>query len=102
MPIFEKSSELPVSADEAFAWHCRPGAFQRLAPPWESIELLSSEGIEEGSRAVIKMNLGPFSKKWIAEHHDIIAGRQFQDLQVSGPFSKWNHTHSMNPVSADQ
>jgi len=102
MPIFEKSSELPVSADEAFAWHCRPGAFQRLAPPWESIELLSSEGIAEGSRAVINMNLGPFSRKWIAEHHDIIAGRQFQDLQVSGPFSKWNHTHSMNPVSADQ
>lgn len=102
MPIFEYSSELPVSADEAFAWHCRPGAFQRLAPPWESIELVSSEGVAEGSRAVIRMKLGPISKEWIAEHHDIIPGRQFQDLQVSGPFSKWDHTHRMEPVSAER
>jgi uncharacterized protein len=102
MPIFEKSSELPVSAEDAFAWHCRPGAFQRLAPPWESIELVSSEGVTEGSRAVIRMKLGPFCKKWIAEHHDIVTGRQFQDLQVSGPFSKWDHTHRMEPVSADR
>ena len=102
MPFFEKSSELPVSAEDAFAWHCRPGAFQRLAPPWESIELLSSEGVAEGSRAVIRMKFGPFSTKWIAEHHDIMAGRQFHDLQVSGPFSKWDHSHLINPVSADR
>jgi len=102
MSIFEKSSELPVSADEAFAWHCRPGAFLRLAPPWESIELLSSDGVSDGSRAIIRMKLGPFSKKWIAEHHDIIPGRQFQDRQVSGPFASWNHTHQLEPVSADR
>lgn len=102
MPTFEKSSELAVSADEAFAWHCRPGAFQRLAPPWESIELLSSEGVSEGSRATIRMKLGPFPKKWVAEHHDIIAGRQFQDQQISGPFAEWNHTHQLEPASADQ
>ena len=102
MSIFEKSSELPVSAEEAFAWHCRPGAFQRLAPPWESIELVSSDGVKEGSRAVIRMKVGPFSKKWIAEHHHIIDGRQFQDLQVSGPFAKWDHTHLMEPLSADR
>lgn len=102
MPTFEKSSELPVSAEEAFAWHCRPGAFLRLAPPWESIELLSSDGVAEGSRATIRMKIGPFSEKWIAEHHDIVEGRQFQDLQVSGPFSKWDHTHLMEPALGDR
>ena len=102
MTIFEKSTELPVSADEAFAWHCRPGAFLRLAPPWESIELLSSDGVAEGSRATIKMKVGPFSKKWIAEHHDIIEGRQFQDRQISGPFADWNHTHRMEPAAPDR
>ena len=102
MPIFEKSSTLAVSADEAFAWHSRPGAFQRLAPPWETVELLSSDGVSEGSRAVIRMKLGPIPKKWIAEHHGIIVGRQFQDRQVSGPFAKWNHTHCMEPVSEDR
>ncbi|MDA1165233.1 MAG: TIGR01777 family oxidoreductase [Planctomycetota bacterium] len=100
MPVFEQSSELPVSADEAFAWHCRPGAFQRLAPPWETIELISSEGVAEGSQATIRMKLGPIPKMWIAEHHGIIPGRQFQDIQLAGPFAKWEHTHRMEPVSA--
>jgi len=102
MPIFEKSSELSVSAEEAFAWHCRPGAFLRLAPPWESIELLASGGVSEGSRATIRMKLGPFARKWVAEHHDIIPGRQFQDLQISGPFAEWDHTHLLEPSSADR
>lgn len=102
MPVFEMSSELPVSAAEAFDWHCRPGAFLRLAPPWESIELESSDGIEEGARATIRMKLGPFSRKWIAEHHDIIPGRQFKDRQLTGPFSEWDHTHLLEPESSDR
>lgn len=102
MPVFEKSSELPVSAGEAFAWHCRSGAFLRLAPPWESIELISSDGVSEGSHATIRMKMGPLSKRWIAEHHDIVPGRQFKDRQVSGPFSSWDHAHVIEPVSENQ
>lgn len=102
MTNFEKSSELPVSAKEAFAWHCRAGAFLRLAPPWESIELLSSDGVSEGSQATIRMKLGPFSTNWVAEHHGIVEGRQFQDRQLSGPFAEWDHTHLMEPSSADR
>lgn len=99
MPIFEQSSDLLVSAEQAFEWHCRVGAFQRLAPPWESIELLSSEGVSEGSQATIRLKMGPFSRKWVAEHHDIIPGIQFRDTQLSGPFAKWEHTHRLEPLS---
>ena len=48
------------------------------------------------------MKVGPFSKKWIAEHHDIIEGRQFQDRQISGPFADWNHTNRMEPAAPDR
>ena len=33
------SSPLPVSVEDAFAYHERPGALQRLVPPWESVEV---------------------------------------------------------------
>lgn len=98
MPVFEKSLELPVSADEAFAWHCRPGAFQRLGPPWESIELLKAARVVEGSQARFRIKLGPIPRTWVAEHRDITPGRQFMDVQVSGPFAKWEHTHRMEPL----
>ncbi len=102
MPVFEKSTELPVSAQVAFDWHCRPGAFERLAPPWESIELLSTAGVVDGGIARLRMTVGPLSKLWIAEHCNIVPGRSFCDVQRSGPFARWEHTHSLEPVSDDR
>ena len=31
---YSRSIELPVSAEDAFRWHERPGALQRLIPRW--------------------------------------------------------------------
>ena len=33
--VIERTSTLPASVDEVFAWHARPGALERLTPPWE-------------------------------------------------------------------
>jgi uncharacterized protein len=94
------SSELPVSAALAFAWHERPGAFERLSPPWETVRVVErSGGIQNGGRAVIETKLGPFTQRWVAEHCDYIAGRQFRDIQVEGPFVKWEHTHTVEPLA---
>ncbi len=99
MPVVEKSSEIPASARQLFEWHCRPGAFERLAPPWEQIELVSSEGVQDGSRAEILLKAGPTRRRWIAEHSNIQPGRQFVDTQIKGPFASWVHVHLMKPVS---
>ena len=89
---------MPVSARQVFDWHARPGAFQRLVPPWAPVRLESFEGIGEGDRATIRLGPGPISIKWVAEHHDVIEGEQFCDRQVSGPFAHWDHTHRMEPI----
>ncbi|MBD3675537.1 MAG: TIGR01777 family protein [Planctomycetaceae bacterium] len=96
---FEKSSLIPASAEELFHWHERPGAFNRLTPPWEPVELVSHEGIRDGDRAIISMKLGPFTRKWVAEHSEFRSGESFQDVQISGPFAKWEHTHKMSPIA---
>jgi hypothetical protein len=88
---------MPVSAGELFDWHARPGAFQRLVPPWAPVRLESFGGIGEGDRAVIRIGPGPLSIRWVAEHHDVIEGEQFCDRQVQGPFAHWDHTHRMEP-----
>ena len=50
---------LPCSAQAAFAWHARPGAFKRLTPPWERVELISATGgIEDGARLELKSFVG--------------------------------------------
>src|SRR5688500_12369463 len=37
--VIERTSTLPASAEEASAWHARPGALERLTPPWERAEV---------------------------------------------------------------
>lgn len=59
---FEHESELPVAAAELSAWYARPGAFERLAPPWPSIDLLEPRGgIESRGRFVFAMHWGRFA-----------------------------------------
>ncbi len=99
---FVYRSRIPAPADEVFQWHVRPGAFRRLTPPWERIRLVDAgNGVAEGSRAEIEMSLGPFRKRWTAEHRDIVPGQQFRDIQVRGPFAHWQHTHTISPDGTD-
>lgn len=89
---------MPASAPEVFAWHARPGAFERLTPPWETVEILERNGgIENGASLVLGMRAGPFTVRWVAEHRDYEAGRQFRDVQIRGPFARWEHTHRVEP-----
>lgn len=92
---FVRRTRLDASPEEVFAWHERPEAFEDLAPPWEPVEILERTGSirDEGSRVVIRMKMGPIPLKWIAEHRDCIPGVQFRDIQISGPFARWEHTH---------
>ena len=97
--LFEKSCELPASAAEAFAWHARPGALDRLIPPWENVTVQDrGHGIANGSRVILVNRLGGIPLTWVAEHCDYQEGRQFRDIQRSGPFRHWDHTHRFVPV----
>ena len=38
--IFERAVRIARAAEEVFLWHERPGAFARLTPPWERVEMV--------------------------------------------------------------
>jgi uncharacterized protein (TIGR01777 family) len=95
---YERQLHLPVSAEEAFSWHERPGALDRLIPPWESVSILKrGDGIRDGSVVELAQRLGPLRLRWIAKHHGYQAGQSFRDKQVSGPFAAWEHLHHFQP-----
>ncbi len=95
---FEFSSELPVSAAEAYAWHVRPGALERLVPPWESVRLVDRRGGLENGQVILEVGIGPVRTRWVARHREVVPGRQFVDEQVEGPFERWVHTHLFEPI----
>ena len=92
--VFVRRTRLAAPAEAVFRWHTRPGALERLTPPWAQAEVVErSGGVEDGGRVVLKMPLGPTHVRWVAEHRDYVEGRQFSDVQVEGPFAHWEHTH---------
>ncbi|WP_145260284.1 TIGR01777 family oxidoreductase [Calycomorphotria hydatis] len=100
MSTFEYQSILPFPPEEVFQWHANPGAFQRLTPPWEPVEMVSTTGgIRDGDIVELKVSpVWPVNIKMVAKHQNYKEGESFQDVQQSGPFTKWEHTHSMQPT----
>jgi uncharacterized protein len=111
MISFKKISRLPVSAQSAFEWHERPGAFERMNPPWDPVGIRSrSGGIEDG--ATITIAVAPFGLRsiagfdigipWTLRHEGYEKGVKFCDVQVSGPFKSWRHTHRFTSISENE
>jgi hypothetical protein len=96
----ERASLLPYPPEQVYDWHARPGAFERLVPPWQRVELRRSTGDFAHLRAELRTYLGPFWQTWVAQHSDHQQGRQFVDTQQSGPFASWVHRHRFEPAAA--
>ena len=93
-----RRSRINASAAEVYAWHALPGALERLTPPGEKFQVMEKTGgIERGARVVLQFGRWPFQRRWVAEHQDYEEGRYFSDMQVSGPFAYWKHTHRFEP-----
>jgi uncharacterized protein (TIGR01777 family) len=97
---FTFRTEIPdLTPEQVFDWHERPGALERLTPPWGDVQVLHrSGGIEDGGRVTLRLRRGPTSFRWDLRHRDYVYGRQFRDEQVSGPMKSWVHTHSFLPL----
>lgn len=94
---FTARSPLPASADEAFAWHERPGAFERLSPPWDPPEIVDRTGGIADGEVTLRLRVGPAPITWRLAHRDYVPGRSFRDVQVEGPFKSWSHEHRLIP-----
>ena len=94
MPRFHLESILAHPRDEVFDWHLRPGALERLTPPWADVRVLHREG-GPATRGVVKLQVrrGPVPLNWEVRHTDFEPGALFCDEQISGPFSRWKHEH---------
>jgi uncharacterized protein (TIGR01777 family) len=50
-------------------------------------------GLENGSIVVLELRRGPFRRRWVARHYDVVPGVSFSDTMEKGPFAEWRHVH---------
>lgn len=90
------SSVVPAPQGETFGWHERPGAIQRLTPPFQPVRVVSeAEQLRDG-RAVLRL---PGGLRWVAVHEGYEAPTRFTDRLVSLPLH-WRHTHTFEAQGA--
>jgi len=101
MPRFNYESIIRAPANLVFDWHHDPAAIEKLTPPWEPVKVVGTPACidELGSRTTLKLSIfGVINFHWVAEHQNYQPGKSFQDVQISGPFARWCHTHSVEPI----
>ncbi|MYJ68831.1 MAG: TIGR01777 family protein [Gemmatimonadetes bacterium] len=101
MPTFVHECEIPFPVGDVFGWHMRPGALERLLPPWEDVRVVSREGgIDDGGVVRMRAKRGPLSLEMKVRHTAFEAERLFRDEQVSGPMESWVHSHEFEPAGS--
>lgn len=100
MKSHRAEASFPVPVGALWAYHEHPGAFARLAPPWQGYELppfTQTSPLREGHRVRFALKEGPLALPWVARHEEIAPGRAFVDVQEAGPFAAWRHEHRFEP-----
>ena len=94
--------ELPFPVGRVWDWHMRPGALERLMPPWEDAKVVGRKGgMDDGGTVHVRVRRGPVKIDFKARHTDFEPGRLFVDEQVSGPMGSWEHRHEFEPAGSD-
>lgn len=95
----EHRSIVPAPIGEVWAWHERPGAFQRLQPPWMPGRIVQEADSLEDGRAELAL---PAGQRWIARHDPAgyRRGSSFVDERVDEGLAslalspvRWRHEH---------
>lgn len=105
MPVFRSYIELDHPVEQVFAYHTRPGAFERLSPPWEGVRVLKKTGgIEPGAEVLLELRKGPVRLQWALEHTQYEENRLFVDEQQGsrGPVASWRHEHRFEPLGSER
>lgn len=86
----------PHSAVRAF--HESSQALKHLSPPLIPVQVHKAEPLAEGSMTEFTLWFGPIPIRWKAQHRKV--GRYgFTDVQRSGPFKSWAHSHRYVPAT---
>ncbi|MEZ0350809.1 TIGR01777 family oxidoreductase [Mycobacterium sp. pR1184] len=101
----EYSSVVDAPREDVFAWYARPGAFERLSPPWSPMRLVTEAASLEDGRAELAL---PGGLRWVAQHQadGYDPPRRFVDTIGSDGLAslparvavRWRHIHEFEDV----
>jgi ligand-binding SRPBCC domain-containing protein len=80
--------------DETFSFFADPRNLEAITPPWLRFEILSAPAeLQTGSEIVYRLKWHGLPLRWKTNIEVWSPPFTFVDVQKSGPYSLWRHTH---------
>ena len=99
--VLKREQWVPRPIDDVFAFFSDARNLEALTPPWLAFRILSPGPIvmRPGARIHYQIRLRGLPLRWVTEIQTWEPPRVFVDVQLSGPYRLWHHTHQFEPVN---
>jgi ligand-binding SRPBCC domain-containing protein len=98
--LLERTQVVPAPLAEAWTFYADPANLEAITPPWLGFRTVSAPPeLRRGAFLRYRLSLFGVPVRWttvIAAWHP---PRSFVDVQLSGPYLLWEHTHRLTAVA---
>jgi ligand-binding SRPBCC domain-containing protein len=94
--VLERRQRIEGPVEQTFAFYGNALNLERITPPWLGFRVTTSAPIEMGVGTLIeyRLRLHRVPVRWRTRIEAWEPPRRFVDVQVRGPYSLWEHTHT--------
>ena len=99
--LFEQQQWTPKPLNEVFDFFSDVKNLEVLTPPLLNFKVVdkSTENIQEGTKINYKLKIRGVPAKWTSLITNWQPMKEFADVQLKGPYSKWYHRHLFKPLA---
>ena len=91
---------VPVDVEEAFAFFADARKLQAITPPWLRFRIVQAPPrLEQGALLEYRLRLFGAPIRWRTEIVEWRPPFGFTDVQLAGPYRRWEHTHRLRRVA---
>ena len=100
--ILRREQRLPGTPEDVFPFFADARNLEAITPPWLGFRVVTPEPIDMGAGALIeyRLKLRGVRLGWRTRIAVWDPPRRFVDVQISGPYRLWHHTHDFEPDGA--
>ena len=97
--VLRREQRLSGTPAEVFPFFGEARNLEAITPPWLGFQVVTASPIEMRAGALIeyRLRLHRLPISWLTRIEEWVPGEGFVDVQLTGPYRLWHHTHTFRP-----